>query len=399
MIRFVPEIVDRSPGRSRGAVPGLIPAGLSILYGESGARKTFTSVGLAVRVAAGLPFGRFQTQPGLVVIIAAEDEGGIDDRLAVSLHELGLPDTTPVGVMPLPIRADDRKFAELVIAEVRAAEVAKGIGCSLVILDTLAASVDGVSINDDGPVGAIAGNLLRIGRELGCSTLAVHHPGKGDKRRERGSQVIRDRADVSIRLEAKGANSIATVEKMRSGRTGDRLELGFILGSREIAGETIETLVLSRIDDMAANGRMSPEAAAPPPKGHAAKLYEVIQVMGPGVLNAEKVRDAFYVRLPGESENKRKPFQRAVKSLTHAGLVEAGHGTLRDIGGTRPEMSHGQTRDERRDMGPGHTPSFMEGCPTCPPPPNAGTEEGAAPERPRGSLPLRADAAETLEGA
>ncbi|MDQ0301285.1 AAA family ATPase [Ancylobacter polymorphus] len=340
MIRFPMDVVARPSSRISGAVPGLIPSGLTVLFGETGARKTFTSVGIAVRVAAGLPFGPYPTSHGLVVIIAAEDVGGVEDRVAVAVHGLGLPDTLPVGVMAPPCRADQPRFADAVIASVRMVAEVRELPVALVVLDTLAASVDGLSLNDDSTAGAVAGAMHRIARELKCSALVLHHPGKGDPRRERGSQVIRDRADAAIRLEARGAASVATVEKMRNGRAGSVVTVDFEPASRLIAGETVETLIVSRICEAAESGTHQGDRRDIRLSKDMSLVLEIIRAAGPGPHHDGDIRASAYVAFGERSTAaKKKAFQRSIRALADSGLIEAGHGTVRDTSGHVPLMS------------------------------------------------------------
>ncbi|MDF2119549.1 AAA family ATPase [Roseiarcaceae bacterium H3SJ34-1] len=375
MIRFPVDIVERPSGRSRGAVSGFVPNGLTVLYGEAGARKTTLALGLAIHVASGLPFGPFDTKAGLVIYIAAEDHSGVEDRIAVAVKHIGLGDDVRLGVMPLPRRADDQRFVADVVEAVRAATDNEPV--VLVILDTLAASVDGATLNDDAVAGAVMANMLRIGRELDCSTLVIHHPGKG-ARGERGSQVIRDRADATIRVEARGETSVAVVEKMRNGRAGASFTFNFQIASRMIAGENVNALVLSGINSEVAR------PAEPKPSrrigGDAAALLGILRNKGPGWINLETLRPAFYATLGDRSQDARKKaFQRAVAALVEAAEAEAGHGTLRDIAGTSYNMSPEQSGDGQGDMGQGQTHPFRGVVPSRPARPDTVGGIGAAP--------------------
>ena len=56
-----------------GLVDGLLDtASMAVVYGESGSGKTFVTVDLACRIAAGLPWNGLATNPGVVIYIAAE---------------------------------------------------------------------------------------------------------------------------------------------------------------------------------------------------------------------------------------------------------------------------------------------------------------------------------------
>src|SRR4051794_39667006 len=56
-----------------GLIDGLLPkTGLTVLYGESGAGKTFVTLDLACHIAAGRPWRGMAVEQGVVVYVAAE---------------------------------------------------------------------------------------------------------------------------------------------------------------------------------------------------------------------------------------------------------------------------------------------------------------------------------------
>src|SRR5690349_22091387 len=65
-----------------GLVDGLLSTtAMTVLYGESGAGKTFVAIDLACHVAAGLPWRGMDVEQGVVVYIAAEAPESVQRRI------------------------------------------------------------------------------------------------------------------------------------------------------------------------------------------------------------------------------------------------------------------------------------------------------------------------------
>lgn len=230
-----------------GAVPGFLPNGLTVLYGGSGTFKTFLMVGVAVRLAAGLGIGESEkVRRGLVIYFAAEDLYGVEDRALAAAVALGIRLDVPFFVVEPPGRLQEQSFSVAAINLINDLVKRSGSEPTLIVVDTLAAAAEGISLSDDGPVNAVMGSLLRIANQFRCSVAVTHHTGKHDEKNERGSRVIRDRADLSIEIEAKKGEVTATVQKSRNGPSGSKFKLTFAEANVEASeGDFISTLMLS----------------------------------------------------------------------------------------------------------------------------------------------------------
>ncbi len=155
---------------------------LTVLYGESGAGKSFVALDYALRIA----------QEHNVVYVAPEGASGYKARKASwqQYNKLGdggfylCPDTVNV--------LDHRSVYDFI-------ESVKEIAPKAVIVDTMARSMLGGDENSAKDVGLFVEGCAILQRTLGAAVLVVHHTGKaGDYR---GSSALRGAADMMIELQ------------------------------------------------------------------------------------------------------------------------------------------------------------------------------------------------------
>lgn len=157
-------------------------AGLTVLFGESGAGKSFLGVDMALRVA----------QSRRVVYIPTEGEAGYKNRVAAwcEFHKQNEGDCYFItGTITL---FDKEPFNELLNDLI-------GLRPALVVFDTLALAMAGGDENSARDMGLILSNCRRIIQATGAAVILVHHVGKAGGA-ERGSSALRGNADVMIRV-------------------------------------------------------------------------------------------------------------------------------------------------------------------------------------------------------
>lgn len=164
-------------------IPGEIPAlGLTMLYSLPGVGKSFIALDYALRIAQESP----------VVYVAGEGEYGLRKRMAAWCKHHG----KGKGKLFITVGAvrvlDDSEF-ELFMTEVRS------LTPRFMVFDTVARAMLGFDENSTRDMGLFVARTDRIKRELGCSTLIIHHTNKGGAI-ERGSIALRGACDQIIRL-------------------------------------------------------------------------------------------------------------------------------------------------------------------------------------------------------
>ena len=198
-------------------------AELVVLFGASGAGKSFMALDMAGAIARGLPWRGKKVKQGRVVYIAAEGAGGFRNRMQAYAiqHQVDLADLN-IGVIhaaPNLILKDD------------ALDVAKAIkasgGADVVIVDTFAQTTPGANENAGEDVGKALAHCKGIHRATGAVVLLVHHAGKDPTKGARGWSGLRAAADAELEVVRGATGRALRLTKSKDGE--DELEWGFDL--------------------------------------------------------------------------------------------------------------------------------------------------------------------------
>ena len=250
-------------------VDGLIyEKSITVLYGDGGTKKTWSSMYLAACVASGAAWGDLKTQKTPVLFVDEENgESEIATRAAFCIRG-ALPDEgTDLKYISLAAFHLDKPQDEATLTN----EILEQ-GAGLVVFDALADLMvgDENSKQDTQPV---FNALRRITEKTGAAILVIHHANKQNG--FRGSSVIKDAPDILIKVESDEDSHFVNfkTEKNRKGKsikwamfatwTDDQ----FSLGHRE-AQETAkhlgkaEEFVIRYLTEHGASGKETIEGAA-----------------------------------------------------------------------------------------------------------------------------------------
>lgn len=206
-------------------VEGVLTAGDgSILYGDSNSGKTFFVIDLACAVARGVPWMGKQTEPGLVIYLAAESPLSVRSRIQAYQrhHSVRVPN---FAIVQSPIDlfdgdADTDKLIQLV----KQIEWQKGQPARLIIGDTLARLSAGANENAGQDMGLVVRRFDRIRAECKAHFLLIHHSGKNAAAGARGWSGIRAAIDTEIEVTDSPAGRCCEITKQRDlGTKGDRI--------------------------------------------------------------------------------------------------------------------------------------------------------------------------------
>lgn len=198
-------------------------AELVVLFGASGAGKSFIALDLAGAIARGVDWRGKKVKQGKVVYIAAEGAGGFRNRMqAYAQHNtLGLPDLN-VGVI---------HAAPNLILKEDALDVARSIkasgGADVVFVDTFAQTTPGANENAGEDVGKALAHCKGIHRATGAVVVLVHHAGKDPTKGARGWSGLRAAADAELEVLRMPTGRVLRLSKQKDGE--DELEWGFDL--------------------------------------------------------------------------------------------------------------------------------------------------------------------------
>ncbi len=234
---------------SQGAAPewiikGVLPrADLVVLYGESGAGKSFMALDMAAAIARGEAWRGLRTRRLRVVYVAAEGGGGFRSRLKAyaQQHGIDLADVD-LGVV---------HAAPNLLLKPEALELAKAIveagGADLVILDTWAQVTPGGNENSAEDMGRALAHCKGLTRATGATVVLVHHAGKDTSKGARGWSGLRAAADAELEVVRSPEGRLLRVTKQKDG--DDQGAWGFELQTVGVGvdadGDVVESCVVA----------------------------------------------------------------------------------------------------------------------------------------------------------
>lgn len=201
-------------------IKGIVPMrAIVVLYGDSGAGKTFVAIDLMLAVAQGIAWrGRRIRQAG-VLYVAGEGGGGLGQRADAyrKYHDVDLS-AVPVSAITVGVsllRGDATKVIE---ACRELTEQGNSVG--LVVLDTLNRTMGGGDENSSADMGLFIAAVSQISQATGATVMIIHHTGKDSTRGARGHSSLRAAVDTELELRVDGDVQLLTVRKSRDGRDG-----------------------------------------------------------------------------------------------------------------------------------------------------------------------------------
>jgi hypothetical protein len=180
----------------------LTESGLSMLWGRSGAMKSFVALDMSMCVATGMPWHGKKTRHGLVVYVAAEGSHGLGRRAIGWRRTRGRELPAPLfKLIPhsVALTSDDLDAMVAAILTLEAKPV-------LIVIDTLARTFGAGDENKQADMNAYVSAADRLREATGANVMIVHHSGVHEDRRERGSNVLRGAADTVIKVSRKDDN-------------------------------------------------------------------------------------------------------------------------------------------------------------------------------------------------
>lgn len=208
-------------------IQNLIPErSVGFLVGESGAKKTFCALQMAICVAKGHHFGGLPVRKGSVLYFAPEDADGVRERYAgwkYSQNKNQALDNLFILGEAVPLNRDREvlKFA----AAIKSSPFfqTEGNEPALVVIDTYSANSAGQKIgevwrepkdnepgrwtggepfseNNNDQAALLMVNAQKLAEALNCGVLILHHSGKDIARGARGASALKANAAFEITL-------------------------------------------------------------------------------------------------------------------------------------------------------------------------------------------------------
>lgn len=173
---------------------------LGVIFGDQQSYKSFLALDVALCTAAGIPWHSHRTKQGPAVYIAGEGHNGMSKRIAAwGAHH-------KIDISNLPFRLSehsatmlDSKSAKEVALAI--AEISEELGPpAIIVVDTLSQNMGGDenSTADGSAFMKALNELLRA--KFKATVIVIHHVGRKEKERSRGSYTIENNADFVYML-------------------------------------------------------------------------------------------------------------------------------------------------------------------------------------------------------
>lgn len=233
----------------------IIRDSLAMLYGASGAGKSFVAVDMGLSIASGRQWCNYKTNTGAVLYVAGEGVAGINARIIAWCQHHGidketLAETFHVTSQPVAI-LDALRVRELlkVIEELPQPP-------ALIIIDTLNRNFGDGDENTTKDMTRFVDHLTFLQNHTQACMMVVHHTGKGDSELARGNSSLRAAMDTEmvVRPLASNIEIACTKQKDAAPFLPSVFNLSVIELCKDEDGEAVESCVPVQIviNDMVA---------------------------------------------------------------------------------------------------------------------------------------------------
>jgi len=314
------------------AVKGLFPQkGLGLIYGASGAGKSFLALDLAAAIAEGRPWFGHRTRAAPVIYLCLEGAGGFLGRIRAWEAANGRPLTPLVGFIQEPFSLLNPENVHELRKAIR--QFAKSNACDLgplvIVIDTLNRAMPGGDENSSSTMSAALEACSLISETSDGLTLVMHHVGKDPDRGARGHSSLIAAVDASLVVVRSGKGRFWEAKKVKDGLDGTRgdFELEAVALGVDADGDEVSSCVVRSGDSTICEAK-APEVSASV-RTALLSLQAVLTQTGATanpsgncLVNLEDWRDALYKNTTAmSSSGKRNAFSRAQKELQTLGYV------------------------------------------------------------------------------
>ena len=232
---------------------------LITVFGAPKSGKSFIAIAMACAVAKGTPFYGHEAKKAPVVYLAGEGVSGIKRRLAI-FHQSkygGSLEGAPLFLSNRGSRINEAEEYEKLETEINLLKQEVGqIG--LIIFDTFQRNFSGDE-NSAQEVNKFVKAADQLIHDFDCTVLLVHHTGRGNKGRARGSSVLDASIDGEFIVERKDQTVDGEKQmfvKMRQTKNKDGMGMtdkNFIFHEETVIGEGLDVtsgLLIETNDDL-----------------------------------------------------------------------------------------------------------------------------------------------------
>lgn len=175
--------------------------GMTVIYGDPGAGKSFIALDMALRIATGMDWHGSSTKQTGVLYIAGEGAVGLAKRIRGWKHEHAMDGIdAPFLLLPVAVQLLDKDMRAKLLRTISAAVDRAQFPIGLIIIDTVSRALAGADENGQEAMGTFVNACDEIKQFAGGAVMGVHHSGKDKDKGMRGSTVLLGGCDASIRV-------------------------------------------------------------------------------------------------------------------------------------------------------------------------------------------------------
>jgi len=190
--------------------------GLTVLYGDPGAGKSFIAIDMALRLAHGMDWHGTEAKATGVLYIAGEGVHGLGKRVqGWRRHHKMEGIEAPFLVLPVAVHLLDDKQRNKLLRTIDAAMERAGFAIGLIVIDTVSRALAGSDENGQEAMGAFVAACDQVRLHAGGAVIGVHHSGKDKDRGMRGSTVLLGACDASIQVSKSATLVTLKTEKQK----------------------------------------------------------------------------------------------------------------------------------------------------------------------------------------
>lgn len=212
--------------------------GVCMVYGQSGAGKTFLVLDLIMHLMNGSSdwFGnQIHDRPAGVLYVVLEDASGVGNRGKAWKQNHATPAKNVHYITGQQLNLASTEHVDGIIS---AALRTVGKGC-MVIIDTQAQATVGSEEQSAKEMGVIYSNLHKISRAVGGIVMPIAHSGKDDTKGARGSSAQYAACDVVMSVKDQGGARAWSIEKSKldvAGKPGHFTLERTVIGKHPVTG-------------------------------------------------------------------------------------------------------------------------------------------------------------------
>jgi hypothetical protein len=194
----------------------VVDDGLTVIFGDPGAGKSFVALDMALRLSLGMDWHGTETKQVGVLYIAGEGARGLGKRVKGWRREHGKQGAAaPFMLLPVPVALLDPEQRAKLLRTIDEAIRRAGFAIGLVVIDTVSRSLAGAGENGADEMGAFVSACDIVRHHIGGAVLGVHHSGKDKEKGMRGSTVLLGACDGVIRVTKDGELVTLKTEKQK----------------------------------------------------------------------------------------------------------------------------------------------------------------------------------------